>query len=86
MVLLAKIFKKVNLKTLSILAERLILDAWLGPGRASADGHITVIKFETQICKDWKRVKTESFESTNSIWSLSHKSTIKATIKSICSQ
>ena len=33
----------VILKTFIILAKWLILDAWLGPGRASADGYITVI-------------------------------------------
>ena len=37
MVLLTKIVSKVNLKTLTILAKRLILDVWLGPGRASVD-------------------------------------------------
>ena len=37
MVLLTKIVSKVNLKTLIILAKRLILDPWLSPRRASAD-------------------------------------------------
>ena len=36
MVLLIKIACNVNLKTLSILAKRLILDPWLGSGRVSA--------------------------------------------------
>ena len=44
MVLLTKIVSDVTLKTLTILAKRLILDAWLGPGRASVDGYITVYK------------------------------------------
>ena len=35
----------VNLITLTtILAKVLILDAWLGPGYASADGYIRVLK------------------------------------------
>ena len=37
MVLLTKIISDVNLKTLTILGNRLILDEWLGPGCASAD-------------------------------------------------
>ena len=35
--LLAKVVNNVNLITLTILAKKLILDAWLGPGCASAD-------------------------------------------------
>ena len=42
----------VNLKTLTILTKRLILGAWLGPGRASADWYITGLKIQTKICKD----------------------------------
>ena len=45
---------------------------------------ITVLKIQTKICKDRKLVKMESFKSTTPIWSLSHKPTIKITIKSIC--
>ena len=42
----------------TILAKRLILGAWLGPGCAScADLYITVLK----ICKDGRWVQTESF-------------------------
>ena len=37
MVLLTKLVNNVNLKTGTIFAKRLILDAWLGPERASAD-------------------------------------------------
>ena len=36
-ILLAKILSNVSLKTLTILTKRLILDACLGAGRASAD-------------------------------------------------
>ena len=61
MVLLAKRVSKVNLKTLTILAKRLILDAWLGPGQAFANGYITVLKVQTEICKDGRWVKMESF-------------------------
>ena len=39
MMLLTKVFCNVNLKTLTILAKRLILVARLGPGRVSADGY-----------------------------------------------
>ena len=85
MVLLAKIFSNVNLKTSTVLAKRLILDAWLGPGRASADWYITALKIQTKICKVRRQVKVESFQSTISIWSLSDRPTINTTIKSICS-
>ena len=37
MVLLTKIVSNIGLKTLIILAKRLVLDTWLGSGRASAD-------------------------------------------------
>ena len=60
-ILLTKIVSKVNLKTLTILAKRLNLDAWLGPGRAPADGYMTVLKVQTEICQDGRRVKMESF-------------------------
>ena len=59
MVLLAKIVSNANLKTLTILSKRFIFDAWLGPGRASADWYITVLKIQTNI---WIILrKTESF-------------------------
>ena len=51
----------INFKTLTILAKRLILVAWLGPGRTSADGYITVLKIQMELCKDGRGVKTGSF-------------------------
>ena len=76
----------INLKTSTILAKRLILVAWLGPERVSTDGKITVLKIQTEICKNGRWVKMESFKSIIliSYWSLSHKPTFKTTIKSIC--
>ena len=68
---------------LTILVYRLILAARLCPGRTSAYRYITVLKIQTGICKDGRRVKMESFWLTISIWSLGHKPTIKRTIKSI---
>ena len=53
--------ERVNWKTFTILAKSLILHAWLGPGRASADGYIAVLKIQTKICKDGRQVKIESF-------------------------
>ena len=61
MVLLTKIISDVNLKTLTILGNRLILDEWLDPGCASADWYITVLKLQTKICKDEGQVNMESF-------------------------
>ena len=61
MVLLTKIVSNVNLKALTILTKRLILDVWLGPGRASVDGYITALKIQTKICIDGRQVKIESF-------------------------
>ena len=61
MVLLTKIISDVNLKTLTILGNRLILDEWLGPGCASADWYIPVLKLQTKICKDEGQVNMESF-------------------------
>ena len=55
MVLLAK-FSNVNLIT--ILAKRLILNASLGPGCASADGNTTVLKIQ-MIYRDERQVKKE---------------------------
>ena len=49
------------LKTSTILAKMLILDAWLSPGCASVDRCITVLKIQTKICKDAKQGKMESF-------------------------
>ena len=59
MVLLTKIVSNVNLKMSTILAKRLILNAWLSPGCASADWYITVLKIQTKICKDGRQVKME---------------------------
>ena len=47
--------------TLTILAKILILDAWLGPGGASADRYITVLKVQTKRCIDGRQLKMESF-------------------------
>ena len=46
---------------LTILTKRLILDAWLGLGRGSADWYITVLKIQAMICIDGRQVKIESF-------------------------
>ena len=59
MVLLTKIASNVCLKTLTSLAKRSILDALLGPGRASADWYITALKIQTKIFIDGKQVKME---------------------------
>ena len=61
MVLLTKTFSNISLKTLTILAKKLILVAWLGPGHVSADGYIEVLKIQIRICKDGGAVKMESF-------------------------
>ena len=61
MVLSTKVVRNINLKTLTTLAKRLILVAWLSPGRVFVDGHTTVPKIETEICKDGKWLKMESF-------------------------
>ena len=57
MVLLAK-FSNVNLIAITILAKRLILNASLGPGCASADGNTTVLKIQ-MIYRDERQVKKE---------------------------
>ena len=49
------------LKTLNILVKRLILDTWLGSESANADEYITVLKIQTEIWQDGRRVRTESF-------------------------
>ena len=46
MVLLEKIVRNVNLKTLTSLAKRLILDAWVGQVYASVDWYIAVLKMQ----------------------------------------
>ena len=54
----------VNLKTLNIISKWLFLDAWLGPGRASSDGYITVLKIQTKTCKDkqrWNHFNNQQF-------------------------
>ena len=83
MALLAKIVNNVNLQVLTIPEKILILDAWLSLGCASADWYITVLIIQTKIYKHGRQVKMESFQSTIFIWSLSHRPTIKTTIKSI---
>ena len=61
MVILAKLVSNVNLRILTILAKRLILIAWMGPGLASAGGHLTVLEIQSEMCKDGRRVKRGSF-------------------------
>ena len=55
MVLLTKIVNNINLKTLFILAKRLIWITWLSTRRVSADGYITVLKIQMKTCKNGKR-------------------------------
>ena len=74
----SRIVSNVNLKALT---EKWILDAWLGPGYASADWYITALKIQTKICKGGRQVKMESFKSTSTTIKTT---TIKTTIKSIC--
>ena len=59
MELLTNIISNTNLKTLSIPAKRLASVGWLGPGRVSGDGYITVLEIQTEIFKDGKQVKLE---------------------------
>ena len=59
MILLVKIVGNINLKTLTILAKKLV--ARLGPERVSADGYITVLQIQMKIRKDERRVKIGSF-------------------------
>ena len=61
MVILAKLVSNVNLRILTILAKRLILIALMGPGLASAGGHLTVLEIQSEMCKDGRRVKRGSF-------------------------
>ena len=53
-----------------ILAKRLILDAWVGPGCAFTDWYITVLKIHTKIYKNGRQVKIKTFESITFTWSL----------------
>ena len=57
----------INLKMLSILTKRLILDAYLGSVHGSVDWYITVLKIKMNICIDGRQVKMESLQSTFSI-------------------
>ena len=50
MVLLTKVVSNVSLQTLTILAKRLILDAWLVPGLASSE--LNLIRFHLNIEKN----------------------------------
>ena len=61
LVLLTNIVININLKTLTILAKRLMLVACLGPVCVSVDGDITVLKIQMEICKDGRRVNIELF-------------------------
>ena len=59
MVLMAKIVNNVYLKILTVLAKRLILDTWMGPGRGFADQgdwYITALKIQAKIFKDGRQV------------------------------
>ena len=60
-VLCKKIVNNTSLKMLTSLAKRLISVSWLGPGRVSADGYITVPKIEMEIGKNGGQVKIVSF-------------------------
>ena len=57
----------INLKMLTILTKRLILDAYLGSVHVSVDWCITVLKIKMNICIDERQVKMESLQSTFSI-------------------
>ena len=63
MVIFTRVVSNVNLKMfiLPILAKGLVLGARMCRGRVSADGNITVLKIQTEICKDGRRVKMDSF-------------------------
>ena len=50
-ILLTKIVTNINLKTLTS-RKKINLSCLTGPGRVSADGYITVRKFQMDICKD----------------------------------
>ena len=45
----------------TVLAKNLILVAWLGLGRFSVDGYITVLKIQMEICRDGGGLKIGSF-------------------------
>ena len=49
MELYAKTVGNINLKTLTILVKRFLLDAWLGPEYAPAGGYNIVLKIQTEI-------------------------------------
>ena len=53
MVVLTKIASNIILKKVN-------LSCLIGPGRVSADGYITVLKFQIEICKDGRGVKIVS--------------------------
>ena len=58
---MAKIVSNANLKTSTVLAKKLSLNAWLDSGCTSPDRYIIVLKIKTKIGKDGKPVKMESF-------------------------
>ena len=64
--------------------KRLVLDAWVVTGRASADWFVTVFIIQTNTGKYYTQLKMKSFYLTISTWSLNHKPTIQTTIKSSC--
>ena len=48
-VVLTKIDGNINLKTLTVLAKKLLLVTWLCPGHVSTDGYITVLKVQIEM-------------------------------------
>ena len=48
-VLLTKIDGNTTLKTLTVLAKKLLLVTWLCPGHVSTDGCITVLKVQIEM-------------------------------------
>ena len=46
---------------LNILANRLIVVAWLGPGYAFGDSYITVLNILARVCEDRGQVTMDSF-------------------------
>ena len=61
MVLLTKIVSNASWKTLTILAKRLIVNAWLSQQRVSVGWYITALKIQTKVCIDGRQVKMKSF-------------------------
>ena len=57
MVLFKKIASSINLDTLTIVANRLILVAWMGSRLFSVDRYIPVLKIQMEICEDRREAK-----------------------------